>query len=236
MKVSGIYRITNLINNKFYIGQSRDVEYRLKQHLYEASDPNNLAYDAPLHQDIRKYGWDNFSSELLLKCDPEELSIKEQELISAAQIMSKDLVYNRRNDFVASKIAQYSLDGKLIKIWNSTSELFKANFDTSNILRTCHGKTKSSLGYMWRFVENEEEAKAQEGNKYQTAKGGQRREIIQYDLTTREVIGRFSSGRAASIAIGKSSGCSPILNTCKGKQRQAYGFGWAYADEFENWE
>ena len=119
MKVSGIYRITNLINNKFYIGQSRDVEYRLKQHLYEASDPNNLAYDAPLHQDIRKYGWDNFSSELLLKCDPEELSIKEQELISAAQIMSKDLVYNRRNDFVALKIAQYSLDGKLIKIWNS---------------------------------------------------------------------------------------------------------------------
>ena len=98
MKVSGIYRITNLINNKFYIGQSRDVEYRIKQHLLEASNPNNLAYDTPFHQDIRKYGWDNFSSELLLKCDPEELSIKEQELISAAQILSKDLVYNCRND------------------------------------------------------------------------------------------------------------------------------------------
>lgn len=236
MKTIGIYRITNLINNKFYIGQSKDVNYRIKQHTFEANDPNNLAYNSPLHQDIRKYGWDNFSAELLLECGPEELSIKEQELITAAQIMAKDLLYNCRNDFVASKIAQYSLEGKLIKVWNSTSELYSANFDTSNILRVCRGKIKSSLGYIWRFVENEEDARAQEGLKYQVSRGGQRREIIQYDLSTRKIIGRFPSGRAASVAIGKNSGCSPILNTCKGKQRQAYGFGWAYADEFENWE
>ena len=71
---------------------------------------------------------------------------------------------------------------------------------------------------------------------YDVTRGGQRREIVQYDLQTRAVISRFPSGRAAAIALGKTSGTSPILNTCKGKQRQAYGYGWAYADEFENWE
>lgn len=29
----GIYKITNLINNKIYIGQSKDVEHRIKDHI-----------------------------------------------------------------------------------------------------------------------------------------------------------------------------------------------------------
>lgn len=235
----GIYRITNNLNGKFYIGQSRDIAYRIKQHNYEANDPNNLAYDAPLHQDIRKYGWDNFSYEVLLECKVGELSIKEQELITAASILSKDLLYNRRNDYVASKIGQYTLNGKLIKVWNSTKELRDAGFiEIGNITKACRGDIRSSVGYVWRFVEDIDEAKAQEeamcAQKVKT--GGQRHEIIQYDLSTHAVINRFSSGRAAALALGKAAGTSPILNTCKGKQRQAYGYGWAYAEEFENWE
>ena len=235
----GIYRITNNLNGKFYIGQSRDIAYRIKQHSYEANDPNNLAYDAPLHKDIREYGWDNFSYEVLLECKVGELSIKEQELITAASILSKDLLYNRRNDYVASKIGQYTLNGKLIKVWNSTKELRDAGFiEIGNITKSCRGDIKISVGYVWRFVEHIDEAKAQEeamcAQKVKT--GGQRHEIIQYDLSTHAVINRFSSGRAAALALGKAAGTSPILNTCKGKQRQAYGYGWAYAEEFENWE
>lgn len=235
----GIYRITNNLNGKFYIGQSRDIAYRIKQHNYEANDPNSLAYDTPLHKDIREYGWDNFSYEVLLECKAGELSIKEQELITAASILSKDLLYNKRNDYIASKIGQYTLNGKLVKVWNSTKELRDAGFiEIGNITKACRGDIRSSVGYVWRFVEGMDEAKVQEeamcAQKVKT--GGQRHEIIQYDLSTRTVINRFSSGRAAALALGKTAGTSPILNTCKGKQRQAYGYGWAYAEEFENWE
>ena len=31
-KTQGIYKITNLINNKCYIGQSRNIESRIKKH------------------------------------------------------------------------------------------------------------------------------------------------------------------------------------------------------------
>lgn len=233
----GIYRITNKLNGKFYIGQSRDVSYRIKQHLMEANDPKSLAYNTPLHKDIREFGWENFNSEVLLTCKVEELSRKEQDLINAAEIMSKNLLYNLRNDYIDSKIAQYDLKGNLIKVWDSTKEIRSAGFEISNILKACRGTISSSKGSLWRFVKSEAEARGlQEELNYDITRGGQRREIVQYDLQTRAVISRFPSGRAAAIALGKTSGTSPILNTCKGKQRQAYGYGWAYADEFENWE
>jgi group I intron endonuclease len=232
----GIYRITNKVNNKFYIGQSIDVAYRIKQHTYEAYDPQNLAYDSPLHQDIRKYGWENFNAEVLLECDKGELSQKEQELITAALVLSKDLVYNTRNDYISAKFAQFGLDGRLIKIWHSTKELRESGFDEiGNITKACRGVIRTSVGYMWRFVQSEVEAKGLE--KELSAKGenkaGQHRKIIQYDLDTHALIQTFSSGRAAAMSLNKPSGTSPILNTCKGKQRQAYGYGWAYADEFD---
>lgn len=235
--MTGIYRITNQLNGKFYIGQSKDVVSRIKKHNSEANDPTSLAYNSPLHQDIRKYGWDNFVSEILIECEPGELLQKEQELISAAQILSKDLVYNTRNDFVVQKIGQYTLDGKLVKIWESTKQLREAGIiETGNILKVCRKILNSSMGYFWVFVKDEEDAKNQEKilstRKIKTLR---REEIIQYDLATNKIINRYSSGRAASFAIGKKeSGTSPILNVCKGKQRQAYGFGWSYASDFEN--
>lgn len=45
----GIYKITNNINNKCYIGQSRNIEKRWRDHKY-----SNLDY--PLYRAFRKYG------------------------------------------------------------------------------------------------------------------------------------------------------------------------------------
>lgn len=66
----GIYKITNLLNQKVYIGQSIDIEQRWKKHC--------LTKDTcAIHKAIQKYGKENFSFEILEECREEELNDKE---------------------------------------------------------------------------------------------------------------------------------------------------------------
>lgn len=65
-----IYKATNLVNNKSYIGQTKNFEKRKKQHL-KAKD------DYVFHQALRKYGKDNFLWEIIEECADELLDDKE---------------------------------------------------------------------------------------------------------------------------------------------------------------
>ena len=68
----GIYLITNKINNMQYIGQSIDIEERFYRH--------SLAYDnCYFHNAIKKYGWNNFKTEILEKCLPDKKILNELE-------------------------------------------------------------------------------------------------------------------------------------------------------------
>lgn len=73
----GIYKITNIINNKSYIGQSKNIETRWRRHKFEAKNAKGSCYDYPLYRAIRKYGIENFSFEILEECLVEELNNKE---------------------------------------------------------------------------------------------------------------------------------------------------------------
>ena len=44
-----VYKITNLINQKIYIGSSIRVEKRWKQHKIDAFNSNNKKYNYPLY-------------------------------------------------------------------------------------------------------------------------------------------------------------------------------------------
>lgn len=56
-----IYKITNLINNKCYIGQTSNFRKRKREHI--AGDYNSLIYQA-----ICKYGINSFTFEILAEC------------------------------------------------------------------------------------------------------------------------------------------------------------------------
>lgn len=60
-----VYKITNLINQKTYIGSSIRVEKRWQQHKNDAFNSNNERYNYPLYQAFRKYGLSNFSFEII---------------------------------------------------------------------------------------------------------------------------------------------------------------------------
>lgn len=73
----GIYKITNLINKKCYIGQSRDIQKRWNSHKTRPFNEKDEDYNKTLYKAIRKYGLENFSFEILEECKIEQLNEKE---------------------------------------------------------------------------------------------------------------------------------------------------------------
>lgn len=74
----GIYKITNLINHKMYIGQSVHIEQRWKDHKARAYYKDCEEYERPLYRAMRKYGLDNFDFEIVEECTVEALNERER--------------------------------------------------------------------------------------------------------------------------------------------------------------
>ena len=72
MPMIGIYKITKKENGKSYIGQSNDIERRIKEHQSKRTRPY------PIELAIQKYGKDAFTYEVLEECSLEELDEREK--------------------------------------------------------------------------------------------------------------------------------------------------------------
>lgn len=58
----------------------------------------------------------------------------------------------RKNSPLKKKVGQYTLDGELVKIYDSISEIPSNKFIQSNISNCCNGKRKTHKGFIWRFI------------------------------------------------------------------------------------
>ena len=80
----GIYKITNIITDECYIGQSVDIYKRWNDHC-----KCGLGIDTPpgnkLYKSIQEYGLENFTFELLTTCNQTELNEKERYFIELYQ-------------------------------------------------------------------------------------------------------------------------------------------------------
>lgn len=83
ISMSLIYKATNKINGKIYIGQTvRSFIERQTAHKRESFNKLHSSYNYPFHRAIRKYGFDNFEWEIIEKCPRELLNEKEIHYIS----------------------------------------------------------------------------------------------------------------------------------------------------------
>ena len=65
---SGVYKITNLINNKFYVGSSINLKQRKHAHFYSLKlGKHKSPY---LQNAFNKYGIENFVFEVIKYCEP----------------------------------------------------------------------------------------------------------------------------------------------------------------------
>lgn len=98
---SYVYIITNKINNKCYIGKTKNKNTRWSQHksLAKSKRINNYFYNS-----LRKYGVENFSFEIVKSCDTEEESYDyERLLIKLFDTRNKEYGYNNAEGGRGSK-------------------------------------------------------------------------------------------------------------------------------------
>lgn len=75
-KICGVYKITNTVNGKFYVGSSKDVEKRWLQH---RNDLDANKHGNPYLQNAwNKYGCQNFKFQIIEECPLEVQFEREQ--------------------------------------------------------------------------------------------------------------------------------------------------------------
>ena len=88
MKKGYIYKITNKINGKFYIGKTTNMIKRMSSH---KCDRRRHTY---LTKAIDKYGWENFTYEIIWEGDREQLNEVEKTFIKKYNAFKDRNVYN----------------------------------------------------------------------------------------------------------------------------------------------
>ena len=100
-----IYKITNLINNKIYIGKTvGTAEERFKRHCRDAK--GNIKNTDYFHLALRKYGLNNFKVEIV------ETNIENKELLSQREIYWIDY-YNSYNSEIGYNLTKGGTGGAL---------------------------------------------------------------------------------------------------------------------------
>ena len=125
----GIYKITNKINNKIYIGQSNDLKRRKNEHRCIEHETNKSLKKAYI-----KYGLENFGFEVLEECKLQELNDKEKYWIELLKPQ-----YNRTSGGDGSPNHKVSEETrKLLKqkgkeFWNNLNEETKQKIINQNL-------------------------------------------------------------------------------------------------------
>lgn len=73
----GIYKITNIENGDFYIGSSKNIEKRWKQHI-ALYNKKGRHFEYYIYKAMRKYGIEKFEFKILEICEQKELINLEQ--------------------------------------------------------------------------------------------------------------------------------------------------------------
>lgn len=170
-----IYKHTNLINGKVYIGQTCQLpEKRF------GKNGNGYKGCRYFYNAIECYGWNNFKHEILENnLSHEKADILEQQYIKKYKSNNPDYGYNlegggtyskidatRKNEYedeimkywsYPKKIAQYDLTGNIIKVWKNTKTASdELGISFSSITDCCSGNKKRAGRYVFRYIINNE--------------------------------------------------------------------------------
>jgi len=167
-----VYKITNIISGKCYIGITSRIKRRIYEHIkYSEEESHKLA--CYLHRAIKKHGLENFIFEIIEICsDNKTLSKREEFFIKKFKSCNDSFGYNLTqggersipNDITILKkiasshkvgVAKYSLEGLLIKIYDSVMQASRENNIPDTDIHRCHRNLWSRNGFLYRKFKSE---------------------------------------------------------------------------------
>lgn len=149
-----IYKITNQINQKSYIGlTTSSIEERWREHLQVV---NKFKNQRPLYSAIAKYGVNNFTIEKLEEVDNDFLAEREIYWINYFNTYQKGYNATLGGDGVwTKKIQQYTLEGNLIKTFeNITQAALETNISKSSLRQCCQKQIKTLKGFIFKYEDD----------------------------------------------------------------------------------
>lgn len=251
---TGIYKITNKINGKSYIGKSVDIYRRWE------NEKHFVSVNKHLKSAFKKYGFDNFSFEILEECEKEKLDEKEIYYISLFDVINKEKGYNmtfggtggKLTDEAVEKMKKTKKEKGYTKYWlnkkipDDIREKISKNISgEKNPFFNKKGKNSpnhkivkcielnkifNSLKEAAEFVNikapnNISNAILREG----TAGGYHWKYVLEKpkikNITTGEV---FNSVKEAAQKYNLEKCLSAIHKACKGQRKTCGGFEWCY--------
>lgn len=169
-----VYKITNLINNKCYIGSTNNYLRRMREHrTYATCSPDRIGYEHPLYRSFRKHGLSQFKFEILIdNIDTlHEVRVLEEQLIKQYNSVVpngyniKASTEGLNEDDILSLIKKLGMkcalvdeDEKIIKIYNSLREAGRDNSISAEcISKVCQGQQYHTKNKIFRYLNENNE-------------------------------------------------------------------------------
>ncbi|HDR4584738.1 TPA: GIY-YIG nuclease family protein [Bacillus cereus] len=223
----GIYKITNKSNGKFYIGQSTNIKQRFKNHKEAINrKPDDKRGHGPLYDDMREFGLDCFSFEVLELCDVEALDEKEEYYINLYDAVNQG--YNRSKTAIATNdedvMKKIITPAFIDKQRKRFSEMNNKNWKDPEYREKM---SKKSSELQKKRLENPEYL-AEKSAVLKKATDKMKKRVAQYTLDG-ELVAIHEGLRVAERATGIRSIDKHLKHP--DKRKQAGGFVWKYVDQ-----
>lgn len=190
----GIYKITNIKNNKVYIGSSKNIEIRFKAHLSRLN--GNYHINKHLQSAYNKYGNKNFKFEVI-KLVPlsilrraEDYFIRKYNSLNPKFGYNKTIVisnkYDNSEELIKNKskiyFGCYSKNGTLVKVFRNIEEVKEfLGKRCTRVYESCNSNlTKTANGFYWIRLDVDLYKFQKQINVLK--RKGRHRSILQYDL------------------------------------------------------
>ena len=132
---TGIYKITNLVNGKVYIGASKNIESRWGEH---------RNYRTAIADDLKVFGLENFKFEVLLECPEDMLCQWERDMICLYDSDDPEKGYNDKSNRPYSLKNSESHKGK--PAWNKGLRNIYSDETKRKISETLKGRPSKKKG------------------------------------------------------------------------------------------